>query len=353
MELSGLFGESASGPGNVGVAPEPYVFDHDLWVRLRRDQLGVDVIDPLGHQIGAARGINHRWSEDREVVWTPVDGVKHVLVGEFDSFDIYDGDGDERDWEYRIFPDPPFRLILDWVVARMSADEREDLVPRDRGEGFCVECEITPDEDFRPLPSPRQGQKLGVYGPWVRDFGHSGRPEIHPCEVLWWMGETRPGVATSRLVAVVQDDSDRLDWPGDFDGPIPRPWSAFPRRANITFALRPVVQQHMQFNLRILDDREMAVIVTGAVPGMTGEFGGQPVITVTKLVDDPGKISMGLSPIAPDPDNVHLRCFLTVGVQVSDANRGRAGHALLNLETLELGGRLPRDPRTPDGGQRA
>ncbi len=199
--------------------------------------------------------------------------------------------------------------------------------------------------------SPQLGQKLGVYGPWVRDFGHGDRPEIHPCEVLWWMGENRPGVATSRLVAVVQDDSDRHDWPCDFDGPVPRPWSAFPPRANITFALRPVVQQHMQFNLRVLDAREMADIVTGAVPGMTGEFGGQPVITVTKLVDDPGKIGMGLSPVAPDPDGVHLRCFLTIDIQVSDADRGRAGHALLNLEALELGGQPSRDPRTPPGGQ--
>jgi hypothetical protein len=150
---------------------------------------------------------------------------------------------------------------------------------------------------------------------------------------------------------VVQDDSDRLDWPGDFDGPVLRPWSAFPRRANITFALRPMVQQHMQFNLLILDAREMADIVTGAVPSMTGLFGGQPVITVTKQIDDPGKIGMGLSPVAPDPDGVHLRCFLTIDIQVSDTDRGRAGHALLNLEILEPDGRPPQDPRTPDGGQ--
>ena len=353
----------SAAPGSAGIAPEPYVFDHELWVRLRRDQLGVDVVNPLGHQIGMARGINHRWYSwglldwrEREVNWSPVDGLKHVLVGEFDSFDTSDAaGGDEWDWEIRIFPDPSFRFILDRVVARMSAGERHDLVPRELGRGPCVECEITPDEDFRSAFSapwsPRPGQQLGVYGPWVRDFGHSGRPEIHPCEVLWWMGENRQGVVTSRLVAVVQDDSDRHDWPCDFDGPVPRPWSAFPRTAIITFALRPTVQQHMQFNLRIVDAREMADIANSGSAGMTGEFGGKPVITVTKQTDDPGKIGMGLSPVVADPDGVHLRCFLTIEVQVSDADRGRAGHALLNLETLELDGRAPRDPRIPTGGQ--
>ena len=211
MGHRGFPDHSRSAPGGAGIAPEPSVFDHELWVRRRRDQLGVDVIDPLGHQIGMARGINHRWYSwglldwrEREVNWSPVDGPKHVLVGEFDSFD------------------------------------------------------------------------------------------------------------TSRLVAVVQDDSDRHDWSCDFDGPVPRPWSAFPRRAIVTFALQPMVRQHMQFALRIVDAREMADIVTGAgAPGLTGEFGGQPVITVPKQTDDPGKIGMGLSPVVADPDGVHLRCFLT------------------------------------------
>jgi hypothetical protein len=332
-------------------------FDHELWERLRRDQLGVDVIDPLGHQIGMARGINHRWYtwgldwRERQVNWTPVDGMKHVLVGEFDSFDTSDAAGGrEWDWEIRIFPDPAFRFILDQVVAMMSADERADLVPRERGPGPCVECEVTPDEDedfrsaFSAPWSPQPGQKIGVYGPWVRDFGHNGRPEIHPCEAIWWMGEPRHGVETSRLVAVVQDASARHDWPCDFDGPVPRPWSAYPRTAKITFALRPRVQEHMQFSLRFLSYRELASIADPGVTSLTGEFGGQPVISVTQLTDDPSHVSMDLSPVAPDPDGVHLRCFLTIAVQVSDADRGRAGHVLLNLETLEPGRQRPRGP---------
>ena len=103
----------------------------------------------------------------------------------------------------------------------------------------------------------------------------------------------------SRLVAVVQDASERHDWPCDFDGPVPRPWSAFPRRANITFTLRPRVQQYMQFSLRFLSDRELATIVHPSVTSLTGEVGGQPVMSVIQLTDDPGRVSMGLSPWPP------------------------------------------------------
>jgi len=55
---------------------------------------------------------------------------------------------------------------------------------------------------------------------------------------------------------------------------------------------------------------------------------------------------MGLSPVVADPDGVHLRCFLTIEIQVSDADRGHAGHALLNLEALVLDGR-PQRARKP------
>jgi hypothetical protein len=56
------------------------------------------------------------------VNWSPVDGVKHVPVGEVDSFDTSDdAGGDEWDWEIRIVPDPPFRFILDRIVALMQA----------------------------------------------------------------------------------------------------------------------------------------------------------------------------------------------------------------------------------------
>jgi hypothetical protein len=365
MVVPGFLDETDPGPDNVGIAPQPFVFDHERWVRLRRQQLGIDVIDPLGHQIGPAAAMNFRW-EGRQANWFPVDGMKHVLVGELDHYYSYNGDGHEMDWNLCLAPDPAFRSILDRVARDMSADQREEhLVERRHGPGYCVECEITPDEglwfnDFFPHggqllglnQSTLLGQKLGVYGPWVRDKGHGRRPEIHPCEVIWWMAAANPlGVSASRLVLVVQDDSSRFDRPSDYDGPVPRPWSAFPRRASIAVTLRPRVEDHMHFNLRLLYAREMADMADPGAASVTREFGGRPVITVTKRIEQPAKIRMRLGPVAPDPDGVHLRCFLYLGVQVGSGDQGQEGYALLNLETMTPHAGPHRDPAVPPGGQ--
>jgi hypothetical protein len=357
MGGSDFLDETDLGSDNVAIAPDkPFVFEHERWVRLRRDQLGVDVIDPLGYHIGMAAA---------RANWFPVDGSKHILVGEYNSTDIFHGDGYEVDWELRIFPDPPFRFILDRVADElMSADQREEhLIERRHGPGHCVECEITPHESL--VTGPRQWpglrQKLAVYGPWVSDHYHGGRPEIHPCEVIWWMGtDNPPGVSTSRFVLVLQDDSNRFARPSDYNGPAPWPWSAFPRRASIAVALRPRVEDHMHFNLRLAERapgqpyaRKMYDMADPGAVSITGEFGGRPVVTVTKRIEHPAKIRMRLGPVAPDPDGVHLRCFLYLGVLVGSGYRGQAGYALLNLETLtpHRDHGPDRGPRTPPGGQ--
>jgi hypothetical protein len=322
---------------NAGNAPPD--FNHDRWLRLRRDQLGVDVIDPLGHNIGMAAARNN---------WWPVDGSKHVLVGELDHYYVYNGDGDEMDWNICLAPDAAFRFILDQVAETMSVDDREDdLVELRDGSGYAVECEITPDEDYwlnpyfpiLPLvgsaPSPLIGRTVGVYGPWVRDHYHGGRPEIHPCEAIWWLSDDNPpNVAMSRLILVLQDDSERFARPEDYNGPIPRPWSAFPRRANITLALRLRTQDHMYFNLLLLHDREMANVADSEETTITGQFGGDSVVSITKQMEDPAKVRMRLGRIARDPDGTHLRCFLYVSIQVGRGDDGQEGHALLNLQTL-------------------
>lgn len=321
--------------GDEAVLVRP--FDHELWVRLRRDQLGMTIYDPLGHHIGTASARNN---------WIPVDGDKHVLVGELDHYYVYNGDGDEVDWNICIYPDPAFLNILSHVRAMMSPEERGELVERQHGSGFCIECEITPDEDFwlneyfpiTPLvqfPSPLVGERIAVYGPWVRDLYHGGRPEIHPCEAIWWSSETNSqGISLSRFMLVVQDDSERFGRGSDFRGPVPRPWSTFPRRANIIAALRPRIGTHMHFDLHVLHSREMAGMTDSGAVSVTQNFNGKPVITVTKRTSRPETIRMGISKVARDPDGIHLRCFLSLAISVGHDDDGREGHAFMRLDTL-------------------
>jgi hypothetical protein len=312
-------------------------FNHGLWVGLRRDQLGMTIYDADGHHIGTAS------ARSGQSTWIPVGTDKRVLVGELDYFYAYRGPGDEVDWNIRITPDRAFRNILTDVVEMMSREEQEELVERKQGSGFCVECEITPDEDlywYNPIYSDLlhhswYGQLLAVYGPWVRDMYHGGRPEIHPCEAIWWSREAIfHGVSLSRFMLVVQDDSERFGRASDYTGPVPRPWSDFPRRANIIAALRPQIGMHLNFDLHVLHSREMAGMTDAGPVSMTRNFNGRPVITVTKRTTRPETIRMRLSEVARDPDGKHLRCFLNLAISVGHDDNGREGHALMRLDTL-------------------
>lgn len=317
---------------DTGTAWVPPPFDHERWVRLRRDQLGVDVIDPLGHHTGYAAARDN---------WFPVDGVKHVLVGELDRYYRYDGSGHEVDWNLCIFPNPQFRFILDDVAELMP--NKNHLVHRRRGPGHTVECEITPDEAFWANPyfwvfpqySSLTGEVLGVYGPWVRDRYHGGRPEIHPCEVIWWTARSGQGNVTSRYVLVLQDDSERFARAEDYSGPVTRPWAAFPRRTRISFALRPRIGDHLRFALTLPSSREVIELPGSSEPAVTAEHAGQVVISVEKNMDDPAAIRARLGRVADDPDGTHLRCFLTVDLEVGRDDDGREGHALLVLENVD------------------
>jgi hypothetical protein len=335
--------EPDQGSGNPVVAP---TFDNELWEQLRREQLGVHVVDPLGHHIGDATAMNHRPEDSsRSRNWQPLDPDKQVLVGQLEDFYVSDTHAKYGEWDWNIClaPDPYFSRIL-----------------AEQGPGYLVECEITPPEGIRLvyLESPYRDlmhKKLGVYGPWVSDLGNNYQPEIHPCEAIWWTspGLPVPDSTRSVFVAVLQDDSDRFDISSDYDGQVPRPWCAFPRRANIMVALRLRAQDHLYLNLSLPLQRELASMGDpGAV--VTRAFDGRTVVTVTKQFARPETVRMGLGPVARDPDGVHLRCFLYLAIQAgipSSRERQLAGYAVLQLWASAPYGWRPPDSRVPPGGQ--
>jgi len=148
--------------------------DHVRWNRLHNDQLDIDARDPDGHVIGTARA---------KPYWQPVEGSKRVLVGEYDHYNFYNPVGDEADFDFFITPGPRFRYLLDDVVAKMSADERKELQRRKRGPGYCIECEITPDEGYYNNYWFRTKKPLHLFAHRehdgdVRTLGPGSRP--------WW-----------------------------------------------------------------------------------------------------------------------------------------------------------------------
>lgn len=336
-------------------------------------------VDPIGHRMGL----------NRRDVYSPMDRFKQTLVGLCRDYSFFDGSGAEADWCLVLDPHEPFRFILDDVVQVM--DSTGDLQVRDGRR--CVECEVTPDEQWyrndhfpKDGASPQVGKAVGLYGPWVRDGGHGDRPEIHPCEIIWWHDDVGPLRRDKWTVLVVQDDSNRFDRTGDFTGAIQHPWSKPPRRASIAFALQLRKGFAYRYQLRLARHRNVAVMGGPLVTldqgdyvlrqslgsGGGGRLGGAGValpvltlridkrITMTRDlgpgdvplatsagsrtippvpdVTSPGMLDARASVIHPSPAGGDLhRCFVTVEVQVGTSNdRGGEGYAEIVLEQTDV-----------------
>lgn len=243
----------------------PTTLDNAAWKILHQSWLGASVRDLGGHQMGPA-------SASKNVLglhvpmWRPGDGHKHVLVGEVDRYHFYNpsGSGDEADFNIYITPNPVFSDILSRFVQLMKPGDRDELHKRTGGVGFCLEAEITPDESYYDnnwLPTNERkcslvGKQIAVYGPWVMDLNHGGRPEIHPAEAIWWRDGAFDGPHLARWQFIfLQDDSNRFDRESDYDGPVSRPWSAFHRRAHATVALQAFRGKTTDYHLNISHKR--------------------------------------------------------------------------------------------------
>lgn len=97
-----------------------------------------------------------------------------------------------------------FKRIKNFEEAPWIYPETLDNISR-----YRMHCEITPpvryramlNEKFYPCIRPNSSREhhnigsdyttYGVYGPYVADYNHTGHPEIHPYEWLWWY-DTHP-----------------------------------------------------------------------------------------------------------------------------------------------------------------
>ena len=237
--------------------------DLTYWQFISTETMGVAGRDLLGERIGEypAEWVAN-WNN-----WYPLDEYKQTLSGKLSRFSVYDGSGAEMDWNNFIIPSPAFEYIIEdaksfehtGLDVPLTENEWHDC---EHGYDNCLEAEITPDEgtddeDFwenefftiSSETSPREGKTICTYGPWVREWKHDNRPEIHPSELFWWRNE---GPGTKYVLMLLQDDSKRFYKNSNFDfswfigfdfGPESwwRPWAKPPKAAEfkIAFELRP------------------------------------------------------------------------------------------------------------------
>lgn len=209
---------------------------------IRNKMEGINVWNPMQTSVGM-----HTAKEEDAILppkekgtWWPVNGKKVACCGTYQSFLLYDGDGNEYDWNLNIKPDSEFKYIIQDVRPLVGDCQTSSEWDRINNDG-AIQAEITPDQslyvnDWFQGEDKCETNKVAnsticVYGAWVMDNGHSLRPEVHPSEAIWWRKRSKG--KDEFFVFGIQDDSNRYDDPSDFIfeadfGPSWRPWAAPP-----------------------------------------------------------------------------------------------------------------------------
>ncbi|MEE8523298.1 MAG: hypothetical protein V3T72_05145 [Thermoanaerobaculia bacterium] len=226
------------------------------WKKAVAQSFGITAIsDPGGHWIGNTRVEKHVYGDRFQPIYVPYDLAKQTLCGITARYESYDVWG-ETAWSVHLIPDQDFAHLLS-IPELGGAGEIHDcacssLIENcDRGIDNCMEAEITPDKGFldnvwfpEQGSSPRIGRKTCTYGPWVGDYGHSRRPEIHPDQIFWWRdaGGESDGLELFNVL-LIQDGSNRFPHPSSggwrYDpepGGDREPWSKVPRKHRVRFA---------------------------------------------------------------------------------------------------------------------
>lgn len=225
------------------------------WNKVVNKMQGVKGVDPVGAYISGMPGERQGNINN----WYPLSYEKQTLCGVLDHFNIFDGSGDEMDWNNFVLPNDEFSFLIEDALPYKGSDGIWGHIGgwiggsdwhKDRAGNYLIEAEITPDQGlyqnfwFPKVDNPSsvlEGREVCFYGPWVREKVHGNRPEIHPSELIWWKE------GNGYWMMAIQDDSNRFDERSDFDLDgflVPsswRPWAAPPLtyQFKIAFEVNP------------------------------------------------------------------------------------------------------------------
>lgn len=366
----------------------PYQIDE--WKFIQEWQMGVAGRDPVGERIGSIDAFNDRpWPVPNQT-WGPYWSLKETLCGTLENFNFNDTWGDEDDWNNYIVPSdhPRFTSLLTYPISITS---RHTLMHQfhkcvDYGappDFYCMEAEITPDQAFFGNPwfprvhgndedsSPFEGGQLCTYGPYVADFTHGGRPEIHPSELYWKRSERDEfSSATTTTLMLLHDDSERFNRTDDFALPdsVPdgwRPWAAAPRTGEFNLAFEatigPLGNETLIFDITEASAPfgRRAVItskfVNAHIDADDGRehaltYNGQVAVRVNELQSEDNDIGVKFTDVCridhPFIAQTRLLGYVTLTSMVGENDSGGEGFHVLHVRTYstDTGGKLDLPP---------
>lgn len=313
------------------------------WARIRNHQLGVRAIDPVGHQIGT----NIAKRTGLGLNWYPLERFKQTVVGKVERYAFYNpgpsitnprGSGDEADWNIFMRPSPAFAFIVDDALP--NADMGKVHRSNAGDNAVLLEAEITPDESFYNNPYFHQNgtsslleRDIGLYGPWVADEGHGFRPEIHPCEMLWWR-DMNQGLSTHHLM-IVQDDSNRFDRRDDYSGNIEHPWSESPRNGEFWITIDVAHNAWRQYRIEELYGRNVANLAPANTLSSTiFNPPGGGTIRVDNDIPDIRHLSVRFENFHRPDGSDQSFGYMVLKTRVGRNDRGREGYQVLKVTQL-------------------
>jgi len=317
-----------------------------VWQHVVLAQLGVDGTDVYGHWIGGFPNDSKQFLPNINN-WYPLGVEKRTLCGQLHHFNFYDGYGAEGDWNNFMIPTPAFRHLLEDAKIHGTSDEWHSCA----GTLDCMEAEITPDESYYENvfnskasgTSPLEGQVVCTYGPWVREWSHDNRPEIHPSELYWWRNQL-PNRRVAYTLMQVQEDSNRFDREDDYDFGAPwddppsgwHAWSENPRtnRFRIAFELNPAATAQT-FQVRRLESARVQTRWNDQTLGSTHDlqYNGKNVLRVEELLPNENHVGVAFSSICRNAANNRLQGYIALIATVGEGDRGGEGYQTLQVET--------------------
>jgi len=323
-----------------------------IWRHVVLNQLGVDGTDVDGHWIGGYP------NDSKQVIpeinnWFPLSVVKRVFCGELHHFQFYDPwtSGDEADWNNFMIPTPAFLSLFEDAKIYEPTGQWTSCAGENTFD--CIEAEITPDESYyenvfnsKELgESALQGEVVCTYGPWVREWSHDNKPEIHPSELYWWRSQLPNGNFAYTLMQV-QEDSNRFDREGNYDFGLPwddppsnwRAWSQNPRTNafRIAFEFNPAAAART-FRIRHLESKRVQERWQDATPGSTHDlqYNERVVLRVEELLPNEGHLGVGIGSICRNAANTRLQGYIWLIATVGENDRGGEGYQTLQVEVDE------------------
>jgi len=320
---------------NIPAAPAEFLTQFEF---VKKEMEGMLPRNPTNENIGFPKAYYDGW---KDYYWIPVNGKKMSVCGRYYRFSIYDGQEgvltggndsheDEYDWNITIVPHASFNHIIQdvYAIAKTTSDWQTGKF--DGRTYTALQAEITPDETLYNNPwFPNIGHEnssynvisptIGVYGPWVMDNNHNKRPEIHPCEIIWF--RKRMPLKDEYHLFAIQDDSNRYDEKGNFryDKTFPagwQPWAVPPMTAQfkIPFEYNRQYTDHLVVNIEQL--RIKNVVTANFDIGGDSDDGQNHQLmfkTSTKVIDaatrgtQPSSILVAVNENIPNPADLGIQ----------------------------------------------